>query len=135
MCEYESERPLESPEQKRQSFEESGRFLLKKATAIGVVAFVVLFAGFTAYRQFFTAPEVGGATVASPVTYASGQVRMVKLNSVPRGSQGIVLPLADVGGCMAYPPQEIAAEVQGDEVHIRTAPLEAWAPRGFGETN
>jgi hypothetical protein len=68
---YENHRRLDTVEQKRQRYSSS------------------------------RAPEVGGAAAASPVAYASGQVRMVKLNSVPRGPQGIVLPRADVKGLRA----------------------------------
>lgn len=213
---YENERPLDTVEQKRQRFEDAGRFPVKKAVAVAVVAVIVLFAGFMAYQQFFTAPEVGGAEVVSPLTYPSGQVQMVKLNSVQQGPQGIVVSLAEVksnsivgfdyertsrlpddfkvaaggnvvpmlayvapsgrlvvatafcepckstvfhieganlvcntcftkwdlntlegvaGACTAYPPQEIVAQVEGDDVQIPTAPLEAWTPRGFGESN
>lgn len=207
---------MDDLEQKRQRFEQSGRFPVKKVTAIGAVVVIVLFAGFAAYQQFFTASSVGGATVASQVTYPSGQVQMVKLGSVQQGPQGVMLPLAQVksnyivgfdyqrtnpvpddfkaaaggnvlpmlsyvapsgrlvvatafcepcrsttfhiegnnlvcntcftkwdlntlkgveGGCTAYPPEEIAAQVQGDQVQIPTAPLEAWVPRDLGQSN
>ncbi len=35
------------------------------------------------------------------------------------------------GGCMAYPPEEVAAELVGDTVFIPKADLEAWVPRAF----
>lgn len=33
------------------------------------------------------------------------------------------------GGCTAFPPEQVAAEVQGDKVVVAAAQLEAWQPR------
>ncbi|OFV80690.1 MAG: hypothetical protein A2W26_06900, partial [Acidobacteria bacterium RBG_16_64_8] len=37
------------------------------------------------------------------------------------------------GGCFDYPPEEVTAEVRGDQVFVPTADLEAWVPRGYQE--
>lgn len=35
------------------------------------------------------------------------------------------------GGCFDYPPEEVTAEVRGDQVFVPQADLEAWIPRGY----
>ena len=35
------------------------------------------------------------------------------------------------GGCFDYPPEEVAAEVRGDQVFVPQADLEVWVPRGY----
>lgn len=35
------------------------------------------------------------------------------------------------GGCFSYPPEEVSAELQGDQIFVPKADLEAWVPRGY----
>lgn len=35
------------------------------------------------------------------------------------------------GGCTLYPPEEVKAEVRGDQIFMPKADLEAWIPRGY----
>jgi uncharacterized protein len=39
--------------------------------------------------------------------------------------------LGVAGGCVAYPPEEVSAEVRGDQIFMPKADLEAWVPRGY----
>jgi uncharacterized protein len=36
------------------------------------------------------------------------------------------------GGCMDYPPEEVVAEVRGDQLFIPIEALESWVPRAYG---
>jgi len=197
--------------EKRERFEEAGKFPVGKFVAVSIMVLGLTFAGFAAYQYFVVPPSVGGASVDSGVSYPAGQVAMVPLEApqtaeglsfpvqalkdslivgltyersqpMPAGyvtsSGGNALPLlsyispkgnlvvatsfcepcqgdsfhiegdalvCDVcftrwdldtlegisGGCMAYPPEEVPAELRGDTVFIPNADLEAWAPRVF----
>lgn len=35
------------------------------------------------------------------------------------------------GGCMTYPPEEVKAELRGEQVFVPKADLEGWIPRGY----
>lgn len=35
------------------------------------------------------------------------------------------------GGCFDYPPEEVTAEIRGDQVFVPQADLEAWVPRAY----
>lgn len=37
------------------------------------------------------------------------------------------------GGCVAYPPEEVTAEVRGEQIFVPAADLEAWKPRGYDD--
>lgn len=37
------------------------------------------------------------------------------------------------GGCISYPPEEVTAEVRGDQIFVPKADLEAWVPRGYAD--
>lgn len=36
------------------------------------------------------------------------------------------------GGCMDYPPEQVTAEIRGDQIFVPAADLEAWLPRAYG---
>jgi len=198
--------------EKRERFEEAGKFPVGKLISVSVIVLGLAFGGFAAYQYFVVPQAVGGATVDSGVTYPAGRVPMVPFDGAQQTAEGLSFPVqtlkdslivglsyersqpmpagyqaatggnglpllsyispkgnlvvatsfcepcrgdtfhidgnalvCDVcftrwdldtleglsGGCMAYPPEEVAAELIADTVFIPNADLEAWTPRAF----
>lgn len=198
-------------DQKRERFDEAGRFPVRKLLVAGVVATVVIVGSFVGYQRWDASRQVGGVTVATDVQYSVGKTEMVALKGVTQTADGVSFSLADVkknaivsleykrtqpmpaalqevtgdllplisyispngrlvvatslcepcrstkfhieensltcdvcftrwdldtlagiaGGCVDYPPEEVQAEVSGDEVFVPAADLESWKPRAF----
>ncbi len=82
---------------KRENFEKSGRFPLKKATIISLVVIVVAVGGFFGYRLATSTPEVGGAVVEQGGSdYSGGPIAMTVLPQATVDGGNLSLSIADV---------------------------------------
>ncbi|MCZ7665037.1 MAG: DUF2318 domain-containing protein [Thermoleophilia bacterium] len=82
--------------EKRQRFEEAGKFPVRKVALIGVAVAVLLFGGFYGYVRWQESRQVGGVVVMPDVRYPAAQVEMVTLDSATQTADGIAIPLADL---------------------------------------
>lgn len=199
-------------ENKRERFDEAGRFPVRKVMIIGVLATVLIVGSFVGYQAWDSSRQAGGVTVATDVQYPAGKAEMVAMTGANQTADGISFSLAELkkaaivsldyqrtnpmpaafqevtggnvlpllsyispkgrlvvatalcepcrstefhieenaltcnacftrwdldtlagigGGCVDYPPEEVAAEVSGDVVSVPVADLENWVPRAF----
>lgn len=83
-------------DQKRERFDEAGRFPVRKLLIVGAVATVVIVGSFVGYQRWDSSRQVGGATVATDVQYPVGKTEMVALKGVTQIAEGLSFSLADV---------------------------------------
>ncbi len=198
-------------QQKRERFDDAGRFPLKKVLALGFAVFALIFGGAYGYQAWQAGQAVGGPSLTDSVSYEGTQVAMTVVEAT-QTAEGLSFPVAEVeanslirvnyertqpmpqeyqqlvggnslpilayvapdgslvaassfcepcrsldfhiegdklvcnvcfttwelstlegvqGGCLDYPPEEVTAEVRGDQVFLPAADLEAWQPRAF----
>ncbi|MHB9149259.1 MAG: Fe-S-containing protein [Thermoleophilia bacterium] len=83
-------------DQKRERFDEAGRFPVRKVLIIGVLATLVIVGSFVGYQRWDSSRQVGGATVATDVQYPAGTTEMVELKGVTQTAEGVLFSLVDV---------------------------------------
>jgi hypothetical protein len=99
-------RPQTRLENKRERFEEAGRFPARKVAILSIVATVLIVGGFIAYQSWTSSQQVGGDAVASDVQYPSGKVDAAALDTASQTGEGISFSLAELKqgyiGSMSY---------------------------------